>query len=83
VAASDSSRVSRKRAIVIGGAVGAVVGGLAGAAIGSNQNAYECVLSVASCPRKPDHTLLYAAAGTLVGTTLGALLVHTWFVLGR
>jgi hypothetical protein len=83
VVTRDSTAVSHRRATIIGGVVGAVVGGLAGTAIGINQNAYECVTIGPPCPRKPDHTLLYASTGFIVGGGLGAWLAHSLVALGR
>jgi hypothetical protein len=79
----DTASHSHRRATIIGAVVGAVVGGLGGAAIGINQNAYECVATIPSCPRKPDRTLLYSSAGVVAGGALGAWTGHSLVSVGR
>lgn len=80
---ADTAAHSHRRATIIGAVVGAVIGGLGGAAIGINQNAYECVTTIATCPRRPDRTPLYSSAGIVVGGALGAWIGHALVTVGR
>ena len=80
---ADTAAHSHRRATIIGAVVGAVIGGLGGAAIGINQNAYECVATIATCPRKPDRTPLYSSAGVVAGGALGAWIGHALVTVGR
>jgi hypothetical protein len=83
VTRADSAAHSHRRATIIGAVVGGVIGGLGGAAIGINQNAYECVATIATCPRKPDRTLLYSSAGVVAGGALGAWIGHALVTVRR